>query len=96
MTKPVHYKFRLYIAGDGPNSAQAINNLNALCSELLPDRYEIEIVDVLRDQQRALTDGVMLTPMLVKLAPAPISKIVGTLSQRAPVLRALGFPTLAL
>jgi len=96
VTKSIHYKFRLYVAGDGPNSIQAIANLNQLCRELLPDRHEIEIVDVLCEQQRALADGVILTPLLVKLAPAPISRIVGTLSRREPVLQALGLSAVAL
>ena len=92
MTTPTQFKFRLYVAGDAPHSTQAIANLRALCRELLPERYEIEVVDVLREQQRALADGVLLTPMLVKLSPAPIRKIVGSLSQREPVLQALGLP----
>jgi circadian clock protein KaiB len=90
MSKPAHFKFRLYVAGDSPNSAQAVINLKALCREHLPEKHEIEIVDVLREPQRALTDGVSLTPMLVKLSPAPIRKIVGSLSHKEPVLQTLG------
>jgi circadian clock protein KaiB len=90
MKKEAHFKFRLYVAGDGPHSTQAIANLRALCHERLPERYEIEIVDVLRDPQRALDDHVMLTPMLVKLSPVPIRRIVGSLSRLEPVLEALG------
>jgi circadian clock protein KaiB len=91
MSKP-HFKFRLYVAGDGPHSVQAIANLNSLCREYLAERHEIEIVDVLHDTQRALDDKVMLTPMLIKLFPAPIRKIIGSLSQRENLLQALGFP----
>jgi circadian clock protein KaiB len=90
MNKRAHFKFRLYVAGDAPNSRQAIANLTALCRERLPEQHEIEVVDVLRDPQRALADGVLLTPMLVKLLPAPIRKLVGSLSQREPLLQALG------
>lgn len=92
MSKPAHFKFRLYIAGEGPNSAQAMSNLDALCREHLPERHEIEVVDVLCEPKRALDDGVMLTPQLVKLSPAPIRKITGTLNPREPVLQALGLP----
>lgn len=86
------FKFRLYVAGDGPHSTQAIANLDALCREHLPERHEIEVVDVLREPQRALADRVMLTPLLLKLSPAPIRRIVGSLSQRASVLQTLGLP----
>ncbi len=90
MNKRAHFTFRLYVAGDAPNSAQAVANLSALCRELLPERHEIEVVDVLRDPKRALADGVLITPLLVKLTPAPIRKIVGSLSKREPLLQALG------
>jgi circadian clock protein KaiB len=87
---PGIFKFRLYVAGDAPNSVRAIANLYALCREHLPDRHEIEVVDVLRDSRRALADGVLLTPMLVKLLPAPQREIVGTLSHTQVVLHSLG------
>jgi circadian clock protein KaiB len=90
MNRPVHFKFRLYVAGDAPNSVQAVANLGALCREFLAGRHEIEVVDVLREPQRAQADGVVLTPMLVKLQPAPGRKIVGTLSKTQTVLQALG------
>ena len=83
-------KFRLYVAGDAQNSAQAIANLVALCHENIPDRHEIEIVDVLREPRRALTDGIFMTPMLVKLAPGPVRRIIGTLSQTQSVLDTCG------
>jgi circadian clock protein KaiB len=90
MSQPVVFKFRLYTAADTQNSAQALANLSALCRTRLPDRHEIEVVDVFRDPQRALADGIRMTPTLVKYAPAPPQKIVGTLSETARVLRALG------
>jgi circadian clock protein KaiB len=89
MTASAPFHFRLYVAGDGPNSLQAIDNLHALCAEHLPERHTIEIVDVLREPERALADRVMLTPLLVKLSPEPIRKITGSLSRRELVLRAL-------
>lgn len=94
MTEPVNFKLRLYIASDTQNSAQAVANLTALCREHLPDRHEIEIVDVFREPKRALADGIFMTPTLVKLAPAPARRIVGTLSQTEPILQALGLETL--
>jgi circadian clock protein KaiB len=84
------FKFRLYVAGDTQNSVQALANLTAICLEYLPDRHEIEVVDLLRQPKRALADGVLMTPTMVLLAPTPIIKIVGTLSQKRTVLRTLG------
>jgi circadian clock protein KaiB len=90
MSKPANYKFRLYVAGNSSNSAQAKANLQAFCSEHLPERHQIEIVDVLVEPKRALTDGVLLTPTLVKVSPDPIRKIIGTLTQRPSLMAALG------
>ena len=96
MSRRARFKFRLYVAGDARNSAQALANLAALCREHLLDRHDIEIVDVLREPKRALADGIFMTPTLVKLAPSPAPKrIVGTLSQTEPVLHALGLEPVA-
>ena len=86
MSARTHFKFRLYVAGDAPNSVEAIANLKAICRAHAPDRHEIEIVDVLREPKRALFDGIFMTPMLIKLAPAPVRKILGTLSQAQVVV----------
>jgi circadian clock protein KaiB len=94
--KPVsRFKFRLYVAGDAPNSTQAVANLKSLCKAHLADRHQIEVVNVFREPKRALADGIFMTPTLVKLAPAPGQRIVGTLSQRQPVLEALGLEACA-
>ena len=47
-------------------------------------------MDVFREPKRALADGIFMTPTLVKLAPPPVRRIVGTLSQTQTVLQALG------
>ncbi len=89
-SQAVKFKFRLHVAGDTANSVRAIANLAAICREHLLGRYEIEIVDVFKDSRRALADGVLLTPTLIKIAPAPVRRIVGTLADTQAVLYALG------
>jgi circadian clock protein KaiB len=89
------FRFRLYVAGSAENSVLAIANLNALCRTRLPGRHEIEVVDVFREPKRALADGIFMTPTLVKLAPSPSLKIVGTLSNMKPLLVALDVEDLA-
>ena len=93
MSRRVVFKFRLYVAGDAQNSLLAIANLNALCRTQVPGRHHIEVVDVFREPQRTLVDSILMTPTLVKLAPAPVRKIVGTLSQTQPLMQALGLET---
>jgi len=88
--KPDVFAFRLYVAGDAPNSLQAIANLTRICETHLPGRHDIEIVDVLLDPKRALTEAVYMTPMLVTDSPYPGHRIVGTLSNTEPILQILG------
>ncbi len=92
MKKAVSFKLRLYVTGNGPNSTQAVSNLRAICQAHLPERHEVEVVDVLLEPKRALADGVVLTPMLIKVSPAPVRMIIGNLSQQKAALIALGLP----
>lgn len=86
------FRFRLYVAGEAVNSAHAQSNLQALCRERLAGRHAIEVVDVFREPGRALADGIFMTPTLLKLAPEPARKVVGTLSDVATVVQALDLP----
>ena len=56
----------------------------------LPDNHQIEIVDLLQDPRRVLSDTILATPTLIKLSPAPVRKIIGDLGEEAKVLLALG------
>ena len=89
------FRFRLYIASEAQNSVQAVANLAALCRAHLAGRHEIEVVDVYRQPKRALADGILMTPTLIKLGPSPVCRIVGSLSQTQSVLSALGLETVA-
>jgi circadian clock protein KaiB len=80
----------LYITDSGPNSVRAVANLQAICKEHLKDNFRLEIIDVLQYPLRALADGIVVTPSLAKLSPLPVATVVGNLSDKNGVLRALG------
>lgn len=84
------FKFRLYVAGNSLNAIIAIANLNKLCREHLEGRHLIEVVDVFKSPQRALADQVYMTPLLLRIAPAPVLRIVGNLDHTQRLLVALG------
>lgn len=83
------YVFRLFVAGDEPNSRQAKRNLAALCEGDLAGKCRIEIVDVLEDFETALKHGILLTPTLLSLKPGPEVRIIGNLDDREKVRAAL-------
>ena len=58
-------------------------------AELARAPDDVEIVDVLRAPERGLEDGVLVTPMLVRVAPPPERRILGNLSDRANLLGVL-------
>jgi circadian clock protein KaiB len=81
---------RLYVAGDGPNSESAIATLRSLLTEFSEAPVDLEIIDVLEEPERALRDRVLITPMLVKVAPPPERRILGRLGDRTTLLTVLG------
>ena len=87
---PEMFVFRLYVAGRAPNSLQAVDNLTRLCETHLPDQHEIEIVDICVHPERALAEGIYMTPTLISVSPYPGHRIVGTLSNTEPILQILG------
>ncbi len=93
--RPPHSKkllLRLYVAGGSPNSLAAIANLKALEARSPTVTFELQIVDILQDPSRALSDAVLMTPTLLKLSPAPTCRILGNLRDLGLVLRSLGLP----
>lgn len=83
------YAFRLFVAGNEPNSTQSSENLARLCEEYLKGRYRIDVVDVLKDPATALKHHVLLTPMLIMIKPRPGVSVLGNLSDTKRVLATL-------
>ena len=84
-----HYLLRLFMAGNGPNSRQALANLRCLCREHLKGRCTIETIDVVKNFGAAVRDNILITPALVLVAPRPRVVVLGNLSDRRKVLLAL-------
>jgi circadian clock protein KaiB len=83
-------QLRLYVAGDAPNSQQARHNLDELLKTIEEDDYELEIIDCLSDPVRTLTDGIVVTPTLLKVAPEPRCTVIGTLADADYLRRTIG------
>lgn len=80
------WNLRLYVAGQTPKSLTALTNLRKLCDEHLRGRYELEVVDLLRNPQLAQNDQIVAIPTLVRKLPPPIRRVIGDLSNRQRVL----------
>ena len=80
------YILRLYITGQTPKSMTAFANLKKICEEYLEGRYQIQVVDLLKDPQLASGDQILAIPTLVRRLPLPKRKIIGDLSNTERVL----------
>lgn len=80
----------LFVAANSPDSAIAIANLAALFPSDERSGVQIEIVDVERDPDRAIREGIMVTPTLIKVLPRPTCRILGNLKNRSALLQLLG------
>lgn len=87
-----HYVLRLFMAGNGPNSKQALSNLRQLCQEYLKGRCTIEAIDVVKDFEAAVANDILVTPALILVSPRPSVVVLGNLSDRQKVLLALRLP----
>jgi circadian clock protein KaiB len=81
---------RLYVAGNAPNSLSAIANAKAICLEHYSENWELEIVDLMEQPLRALADGIIVTPTLLRLQPLPMRRVIGNLNDLGQVILALG------
>jgi circadian clock protein KaiB len=83
---------RLYVTGSNLRSTQAIANLRRVLESELPDRYDLDIVDVYEHPEAASEHQIIAAPTLIKLQPEPVQRIIGNLSDTDKVLRGLGLP----
>jgi circadian clock protein KaiB len=77
---------RLYVAGQTPRTVAALANLKRLCEKHLPERYDIEVIDLLRNPKLAAGDQIFAIPTLVRKLPPPMKKIIGDLSNEERVI----------
>lgn len=94
--KPVEYVFRLYVTGATSRSTRAISNARRLFEVNLQGRYELEIVDIYLEPMKAKEHQIVAAPTLVKLAPAPILRVIGDLSDEVKMLHVFGIVPLAI
>jgi circadian clock protein KaiB len=86
------YDLRLYVTDASPKSARAIVNLRRILDEHLADRYRLDILNIAENVALAAQDQIVCVPTLLRLAPAPMRRIIGDMSDAARVLKGLDVP----
>ncbi len=87
------YVLKLYVTGQTTNSIKAIKNLKDILKNGLKDIYRLKVIDILKNPQLAEEDKILATPVLVRVLPPPIRKIIGDLSDKEKVLLGLDLTT---
>ncbi len=80
------YMLKLYVAGQTQKSVTAFANLQKICDEHLKGKYQIEVIDLLKNPQLAKGDQILAVPTLVRKLPPPLKRIIGDLSNTERVL----------
>jgi circadian clock protein KaiB len=88
-TEDAFYQLRLYVTGQNDRSVAAMGNLRRICELHLYGRYDLEVVDLAENPQRAAEDRILATPTLVRRRPTPMKRIVGDLSNTEKLLARL-------
>ncbi|MDT8358346.1 MAG: circadian clock KaiB family protein [Methanomicrobiaceae archaeon] len=80
------YILRLYIAGMTPRSRSAIENIRQICDEYCRGGYDLEVIDIYQQPERAREAQVIAAPTLIKKLPLPLRKMIGDMSDQERVL----------
>jgi circadian clock protein KaiB len=83
------YRLRLYVSGSTPRSAKAVSNIRTLCERHLNGRYDLEVVDLYQEPQRAKECQVIAAPTLVREHPEPTRRVIGDMSNEEKLLLTL-------
>ncbi len=85
------YEFKLYVVGRTPESLTVTDELVKLLEDALDSDCSLEVIDVIESPELAEKAKILATPTLEKVAPEPVRRIIGDLSDKETVLQALGF-----
>ena len=80
------YLFKLYITGATARSTKALTNLKRLCDTHLAGRYELEVIDIYQQPNKARHEQILAAPTLVKILPSPLRRFIGDLSNSDQLL----------
>lgn len=84
------HQFKLYVVGNTPRSAKAIDNLRGFLESAFGGVYSLEVIDLLKDPAAGDEDKILATPSAIKLSPPPEQRILGDFSDKAKVFFGLG------
>jgi circadian clock protein KaiB len=79
----------LYVAGTMPRSMQAISDVKQICKQFFKGRYVLKVFDLTRNPELASVRQILALPTLIRVAPAPVRRLIGDFADARRVAAAL-------
>ena len=71
------WKLRLYVVEGSSLAEQAVRNAERTCEEFVPGNYELEVIDLGKEPERAVEDDIVAIPTVVRISPGPKRRVIG-------------------
>jgi circadian clock protein KaiB len=76
------FEFRLFVSSSRAECRETVSDLQHFLESHLNGQYVLTVVDVVERPDLAKRDGILATPTLVKVAPGPELRMIGSISNR--------------
>ncbi len=83
------YHFKLFVAGNEPNSEKASAVVKSVCRTYLASHYKLEIIDVYKDYQAAIDNRIIAVPALIVNSPGINTTVIGSLDSAEALAKLL-------
>ena len=80
---------KLYVTGQTSKIEKTIANLREICDKEFEGHFEMSIINILEEPERAISDNIWATPTLVRANPRPDRRVIGDLSSGYEILKQL-------
>jgi circadian clock protein KaiB len=79
------YLLKMYVS----KSSLSINAVKSLKNALKDTKYNLEIIDIIDNPEKAEKENILATPTLIKKLPPPVRKIIGQFIDENKILVSL-------
>ncbi len=85
-------KFSIYIASFNGSAKDTCAKFEKACDEIFGDKkYEIEIIDIIKNSATAEKERILAIPTIVRQHPKPLRRIIGDLGDHENATKAVQY-----
>jgi circadian clock protein KaiB len=72
-------ELKLYIIEKSASYFDVVSKLYLLLDSQFNDGYKLDVIDILKNPEKTIEDGILASPTLIRVKPLPPKRIVGHL-----------------